>query len=125
MSLETKGLSIGYDSDLVKDIAFHVRPGSIVMLIGPNGSGKSTLLRTVTGQLMPRGGVIVMDGADLGKMPAKDIARKLSMVMTNRISPELMTCREVIESGRYAYTGLFGRLSDNDQKKVEEATVRG
>ena len=121
MSLETKGLSIGYDSDLVKDISFQVKPGFIVTLIGPNGSGKSTLLRTVTGQLMPRGGVIVMDGADLGKMSAKDIARKLSMVMTNRISPELMTCREVIESGRYAYTGMFGRLSDNDQKKVEEA----
>lgn len=121
MSLEVKDLTIGYDSDLVKDISFAVQPGQIVTVIGPNGSGKSTLLRTLTGVLAPRGGVVCLDGTDKESMPYKEIARKLSMVATNKVNPELMTCREVIESGRYAYTGMFGRLSDTDRKVVDEA----
>ena len=121
MSLDVKDLTIGYDSDLVKDISFAVRPGQIVTVIGPNGSGKSTLLKTLTGVLAPRGGAVYLDGSDKESMPYKEIARKLSMVATHKVSPELMTCREVIESGRYAYTGLFGRLSDADRKVIDEA----
>ncbi|MBQ6575594.1 MAG: cobyric acid synthase [Lachnospiraceae bacterium] len=121
MSLETKDLSIGYDSDLVKNISFTVAPGRIVTVIGPNGSGKSTLLKTVTGSLAKRAGVVFIDGKNRDEMPRKDVARNLSMVSTVKVSPELMTCREVIESGRYAYTGIFGRLSDTDRQKVEEA----
>ena len=41
--------------------------------------------------------------------------------MTDRIRPELMTCREVVETGRYPYTGRLGILSDEDNEKVREA----
>lgn len=121
MGLETRELAIGYDSDIVRDISLKVTPGRIVTLIGPNGSGKSTLLRTVTGLLQKRGGVIFLDGKDKAGMGSADTAKALSMVMTNTVSPELMTCREVVESGRYPYTGMFGKLTENDRKKVDEA----
>ncbi len=121
MSLETHGLTVGYDTDIISDIALSVESGRIVTLIGPNGSGKSTLLKTVTGQLRERGGRIVLDGADRADMKTGEIARKLSMVMTGSVRPELMTCRDVIESGRYPYTGLFGKLSAEDISKVDEA----
>ncbi len=32
-----------------------------------------------------------------------------------------MTCREVVETGRYPYTGYFGRLSAKDSRVVEES----
>ncbi len=117
----TSDLTVGYDSDIVKDIALEVRPGKIVTLIGPNGSGKSTILRTVTGLLDARAGVIMLDGCDKSGIPVKKSARRISTLMTGRAEAELMTCREVIESGRYPYTGLFGRMSEEDRKKVEEA----
>ena len=121
MSLKTKGLTIGYDHDLIAGISMKVRPGQIVTLIGPNGSGKSTLLKTLTGHLKARAGVVYLDGTDRSLMPQKEIAKKLSMVATHPVRPELMTCREVIESGRYPYTGMFGRLSETDRERVEEA----
>ena len=119
--LSVKDLTIGYDDDLIKDITISVQPGTIVALIGPNGSGKSTLLKTVTAQLASRGGVIMLDGKDRAKLAPKEAASMLSMVTTAAPDPELMTCREVIESGRYPYTGLFGKLSGEDKTKVSEA----
>ena len=119
--LTTKELTIGYDSDMITNIALSVQSGKIVTLIGPNGSGKSTLLKTITGQLKSRGGVIYLDGSDRAKMSQKEVAKSLSMVMTTSVRPELMTCREVIESGRYPYTGTFGKLSEEDRAVVAEA----
>ena len=119
--LTTDNLAIGYDRDLISGIALSVQSGKIVTLIGPNGSGKSTLLKTITGQLKSRGGIIFLDGKDKSAMSGKEIAENLSMVMTTTVRPELMTCREVIESGRYPYTGTFGKLSYEDRQKVSEA----
>ena len=54
-------------------------------------------------------------------MSDKELSRKLSVVMTDRIRPELMTCEDVVAAGRYPYTGRLGILSDNDRKIVQES----
>ena len=41
--------------------------------------------------------------------------------MTEKIHPEFMTCRDVVSTGRYPYTGKFGILSSYDHKEVENA----
>ncbi|MCR4705598.1 MAG: cobyric acid synthase [Lachnospiraceae bacterium] len=119
--LAARSLTIGYEKDLIADICLSVTPGKIVTLIGPNGSGKSTLLKTITGRIKERGGVILLDGADKAGMSGREIASRLSMVMTDNVKPELMTCREVVETGRYPYTGLWGKLSAEDHRIVEDA----
>ena len=119
--LHTSNLNVGYESDVVKDISLAVSPGKIVTLIGPNGSGKSTILKTVAGLLEPRGGVIMLEGLNKADIGSKEASKILAAVMTGRINPELMTCKDVIESGRYPYTGLFGKLSEEDVRKVDEA----
>ncbi|MCR5104196.1 MAG: cobyric acid synthase [Eubacterium sp.] len=119
--IRAEKLNIGYKSDLIRDISFSVQPGKIVTLIGPNGCGKTTLLKTLTGELAARGGVIYIDGTDKQSLKASEIAKCMSLVMTYKIKPELMTCREVVEIGRYPYTGRLGILSENDREKVEEA----
>ncbi len=121
LGIKTENLSIGYDSDLIRDICIEVVPGKIVTLIGPNGSGKTTLLKTLTGELSERGGVIYLNGKPKSDMSAYDIARSMSMVMTEKIKPELMTCREAVEVGRYSYTGKLGILSAEDKEKVRDA----
>ena len=119
--LKSENLAIGYSKKLIDDIRLNVKPGEVMTLIGPNGSGKSTLLKTLTGQLSPKGGVIYIGDKGLDDLSVKDIARKMSMVMTERIRPELMTCREIVEAGRYPYTGYMGILSETDKKAVNEA----
>ena len=54
-------------------------------------------------------------------MRDSEIARTLSMVMTERLQTELLSGRDVVASGRYPYTGKFGILSEDDWAKVDEA----
>jgi len=118
----TEKLNVGYGKNVVlKDVSIEVKAGKVVTLIGPNGCGKSTVLKSITGQLKTLGGLIYIDGSQMDQLSQKDIAQSMSMVMTERIKPELMSCREVVATGRYPYTGTFGVLSREDWKKVDEA----
>lgn len=120
--LKAENLTVGYDKKIIiSNVNINICPGQIVTLIGQNGAGKSTLLRTITTELEALGGKILLQGQDTLTMTAADIARRLSMVMTKTPSPELMTCREVVATGRYPYTGRLGILSKEDYKIVDEA----
>ena len=50
-----------------------------------------------------------------------DIARRMAILMTARMNPELMSCRDVVSSGRYPYTGRLGVLRAEDKQIVEES----
>ena len=80
---------------LLNHISLHVSPGNVLTLIGPNGAGKSTILKTVTRQLAELGGTIFLEGTAMSRMREEEVARTLAMVMTERLHPEFMTCREV------------------------------
>ena len=104
--LETKALAVGYHGKpLIEDVALHVQRGKIVTLIGPNGSGKSTILKTIIGQLSKVSGTVFLDGKAMEERSRNEIARRMAILMTARMEPELMTCRDVVSSGRYPYTG--------------------
>lgn len=120
--LHTKDLAVGYGgSVLIDGIALAVRPGEILTLIGPNGAGKSTILKTITRQLKPLAGAIWLDGRAMTGLPERQLARTMSILMTERVDPERMTCEEVVSAGRYPYTGRLGILSAQDRAQVAAA----
>lgn len=120
--LRTEDLSVGYNGQaLIQHICLRLRRGEIMTLIGPNGSGKSTILRSIIRQLSPIRGTVYLDGQPMDRMTALDTARRLSVLMTDRVHPELMTCRDVAATGRYPYTGKLGLLTPADWEKVDEA----
>ena len=115
-------MTVGYGGiPLIRQIGIHVRPGEIVTLIGPNGAGKSTILRSVIRQLGLLEGAVYLDGTPMQQMGEREIAKRMSILMTERIHPELMTCEDVVSTGRYPYTGRMGILTAEDRKKVREA----
>ena len=115
--LKTEHLDAGYDGKaILHDVCLRVQRGRIVTLIGPNGSGKSTILKTIISQLPAIGGSVVLDGQDLRKQSRSDIARRMAILMTARMNPELMSCRDVVSSGRYPYTGRLGVLRAEDKQ---------
>ena len=120
--LQTHNLSVGYDKKvLIQGIEIAVCPGEILTLIGPNGAGKSTIIKSITKQLEILGGTVCVAGKPLSQTGSRELAQKVSVMMTGRLEPELMSCEEVVEAGRFPYTGRFGVLSDADREKVREA----
>lgn len=118
----TENMAVGYGKvPLIRQIGIHVRRGEIVTLIGPNGAGKSTILKSVIRQLGLLEGTVYLNGTAMEDMTEKQIATHMSVVMTDRVRPELMTCEDVVSTGRYPYTGRLGILTREDQKKVREA----
>lgn len=123
--LQTRNLDVGYDGKaLIRNVCLEVQKGKIVTLIGPNGSGKSTILKTIVGQLSKISGTVLVEDREMDRLSRRDIAKKMAIVMTERIHPELMTCRDVVSTGRYPYTGALGLLGDEDKKIVEESMER-
>ena len=119
--LHTDGLSVGYHGkELIKEIGISLKRGEIVTLIGPNGAGKSTILKTIAKQLQEICGSVYVENTRLCELPEKELAKKMSIVFTERITPELMTVADVVAMGRYPYTGGLGILTPKDEAVVAQ-----
>ena len=87
----------------MKGISLTVNDGEIVTLIGSNGAGKSTTLRTIQGLNKPRTGSVVLDGIELHKLPAHEVATLgVAQSPEGRMIFPRMTVMENLEMGAYA-----------------------
>lgn len=124
--LDLKNLTTGYKSRTSKtvvtsNINAELYRGELVCLIGPNGAGKSTLMRTISGSQKPIEGEVFLDGVDIYSIPAKSLAKKLSVVLTERVNAGMLSAYEVIALGRYPHTNWSGKLNDEDHRIIREA----
>lgn len=71
LALELAGVSKVYSDFRVRDVALGFPQGSFTVLLGPSGSGKTTLLRLIAGLEAPDSGRILLDGADVARVPAE------------------------------------------------------
>ncbi|MBE7004319.1 MAG: ABC transporter ATP-binding protein [Ruminococcaceae bacterium] len=68
--LELRDIVKGYDgSDVLKGISLSVQKGEFVTLLGSSGCGKTTLLRIIAGLTAPDGGLVLLEGRDMGALP--------------------------------------------------------
>lgn len=124
----TEELSVGYRGKvLLGNINIGIEKGKILTLVGPNGTGKSTILKTIIRQLEKIGGTVYVGKQDMKTWNIREMAKQVSVVLTEKIHPELMTCEEVVAMGRYPYTNALGKMTPEDKKVVEKAlrTVHG
>lgn len=122
MYFKTDNLSVGYGGKaLIKNINIGVEKGKILCLLGPNGSGKSTILRSISRHLKKIAGTVFIAKEDMNSLNSVEVAKRLSVVLTEKVAPELMTCEEVVATGRYPYTNHFGKLTDDDHRIIEES----
>jgi iron complex transport system ATP-binding protein len=90
--LLAEALEIGYVRPrqparlVVGGIDVRLEPGELVCLLGPNGAGKSTLLRTIAGMQPALAGTIRLLGDEVGRLDARELARRMSIVLTERVS---------------------------------------
>lgn len=120
--LTTTRLAVGYDKKaILSDITIRAMKGQMICLLGPNGAGKSTILRTISGLLAPIDGTVKIDGELLQSVSQTQLAKKRSLVLTDRVAPSMMTVQELVSMGRMPYTGLMGKLTDADKNAVRKA----
>ena len=119
---ETKQMTVGYNGvPLIRDVEIRLEKGHILTLIGPNGAGKSTILKSIAKYLKTVYGTAYISGESVAEMNNRRLARQMAVVLTQKMKTELMTCREIVETGRYPYTGRLGILSPEDHRQVREA----
>ena len=74
--LQTKGLVKRYGSrTVVNHVDLEVKGGTVVGLLGPNGAGKTTCFYIMVGLVVPEGGEVLLDGAQIAKEPMYRRAR--------------------------------------------------
>ena len=118
--LKTSALSIGYETKtVVSDINVSLNEGDIIALVGPNGAGKSTLFKTFSTHIKPVSGKIELFGKDLMSYSPKERAKLLGIVLTERPDDMFLKVFDVVAAGRYPYTGMFGKLSENDENEIK------
>lgn len=119
---KTEKMSVGYQGKpLIEEIDIELEKGEILTLIGPNGAGKSTVLKSIAKQLSLIAGTVYLEKQSLKKMSGAELSKKMAVVLTDKLRSEMMTCEDVVATGRYPYTGRFGILSDADYEAVREA----
>ena len=117
--LETKNLSIGYKTKKVEtvvasNINFELQKGQLIGLVGANGIGKSTLLRTLINAQPVLSGHILINTQDLSATSTIELAKQLSIVLTEFLVSKNLSVYELIALGRHPYTNWVGNLSDDD-----------
>ncbi len=127
--LETTNLCIGYTSkneyhEVSKNINVSLKKGQLIALVGRNGIGKSTLLRTLS-KMQPRlNGDILLNNKGIDSFSRNDLAKIISLVLTEKIPASNLSVYELIALGRQPYTNWIGKLLDEDLKHIDEAIAQ-
>ena len=120
--LTAANVSLTYgDACVVENLSLTVPNGKVTVIIGPNACGKSTLLRALARLLKPSGGSVLLDGADIGSLPTKDVARRLGLLPQTPIAPQGITVSDLVARGRTPHQSVFQQWSDADETAVLDA----
>lgn len=124
--LKTENLSIGYkskkkESAIASNINIKLHKGELIGLVGANGIGKSTLLRTLTNVQNALSGQIIINEKPLSNYLSEDLAKTMSLVLTEPIASKNLSVFELVALGRHPYTNWVGNLTPDDINIVNQA----
>lgn len=124
--LKTKNLSIGYTNKkkktvIASNLNIELQKGKFVCILGKNGIGKSTLLRTLSKVQPKLSGNVIIHGKDLNSFSEIELAKTMSLVLTEKLPESNLTVFELIALGRQPYTNWVGKLTNSDVDKIHKA----
>ncbi|RPK62686.1 putative siderophore transport system ATP-binding protein YusV [Streptomyces sp. ADI96-15] len=121
-ALTAEELTLGYaDRTVIDSLDLAVEPGRITVIVGANACGKSTLLRSMSRLLAPRAGRVLLDGRQVHRFPAKELARTMGLLPQSPLAPEGITVSDLVGRGRHPHQGVFSRWSREDDAAVASA----
>ena len=110
---------------ILHPVSFDLSPGRVLGVVGPNGAGKSTLLRLLYRYQRPATGSILVDGADIWKLRAWDVAQRVAAVLQEQPTDFALTVQEIVALGRTPHRrGFAGASGAHDIEVIEAALSR-
>ncbi|BAO76833.1 ABC transporter ATP-binding protein [Winogradskyella sp. PG-2] len=124
--LKSEELTIGYKTKnretlIASNINFELQKGQLIGLVGANGIGKSTLLRTLIKVQSSLSGSITLNDKNLKSLSNLELAKQLSIVLTESLSSKNLSVFELVALGRHPYTNWVGHLTEEDTSIVNNA----
>ncbi len=103
MSFKLVNLSFGYSANkvLASAINLELHKGELISLIGPNGVGKSTFLKTINALVPKIAGDIFLNNKNILSLKKDEIARLVSVLLTDKVQVDFMTVPELLRLGCY------------------------
>ena len=100
-TIEINNLNTGYkikggNKIISSNLNAKLYNNELTCLLGPNGSGKSTLLRTLSAFQPSMGGRVKIMDRELSAYSSKELARLISVVLTDNSGIKNMTAEEVV-----------------------------
>jgi iron complex transport system ATP-binding protein len=118
-------LSVGFGGrTVIHRLSLSVERGKILAIVGPNGSGKSTLLKTLSRNLKPLRGSVLLDGRDINRFSVKQLACQLAILHQVSRAPGDLTVRDLVEYGRFPYRNWWKGGAAEDKEIVEWALAQ-
>ncbi|QGP93860.1 Ferric enterobactin transport ATP-binding protein FepC [Neomoorella glycerini] len=101
MKILIQDINFSYGShDVLQGVNMEISPGQVVCIAGPNGSGKSTLLKCLARVLIPKSGVVYLDGREISRLGSRELARLAGYVPQNGGEIFPFTVLEIVLMGR-------------------------
>ncbi|MFE2913565.1 ABC transporter ATP-binding protein [Kitasatospora indigofera] len=123
--LEARGVTLAYEArTVVEELDLTVPDGRVTVIVGPNACGKSTLLRALGRLLKPAGGAVLLDGAELARIPTRQIARRIGLLPQSPVAPEGISVADLVSRGRQPHQSWWQQWSAEDEEAVTEALLR-
>ena len=106
---------------VLRDVSLRIGDGECVSIIGPNGAGKSTLMSAMVGLVPANGGAVRVDDTEIGRLPRRELARRIAYVPQIHDGYLGFRVRDVVEAGRYAHLDPLEGLGEKDHAAVTAA----
>lgn len=125
MGITVRDLKFAYGSvPVLKGLEFSFDEGQMVCVLGKNGAGKSTLFRCLLGLQKGYQGEICMDGQDVRRMPAAELAKKVAYIPQNHNAAYAFSVRDMVLLGTTASVGNFGNPGKAQYEMADQAIRR-
>lgn len=125
MELSAQAISLQINDNIIlQSLSAIVNTGELVGLIGPNGAGKTSLLKILANLKQPDQGSCHLDGRSFHQIPGKEFSQSIAYLEQGAPVYWPLQVQRLVELGRLPHLTPWSRLSEFDNKMIEQAMLR-
>lgn len=113
-----------WGNGILHPVHLRLEAGRVLGVLGANGAGKSTLLRLIYRYNRPQAGRVLVDDADVHRLPARRVAQRVAVVLQEQPTDFALTVAEIVALGRAPHRRALAGPSERDLHLIDHALDR-